>query len=360
VAERIARRSAVRFARWQKAKGRGLQEAANRLGMSPSSLGRWVRTWAKNRMAVGPRGRTLLRADRDNRREILASMTALGPRAGLPVLRDMHPDLPRRELEDLRRRWWRMERRRRRAVVRVLRWNRPGAVWAMDHAHPPVPIEGQYDRLLLVRDLPSSEQLEALPVEGEEAAPVEATLEAGFRNYGPPLVVKSDNGPFRAESIKDLCEQYGVKPLFSPPALPSYNGACEAGVGSIKTRSHHEAVRHDRAGLWTCNDVEAARCEANETARPWGQDGPTPAEVWTKRVPITDLERRMFQTSYKAYARAERLRRGIDPNAVLDHFLQARIDRVAIGRALVEHGYLEFRRRRVTPPILRTKQCKIA
>ena len=231
----------------------------------------------------------------------------------------------------------------------------------MDHAHPPAPIEGQYDRLLLVRDLPSSAQLDALPVADESSEHVTAALEADFRTCGAPLVLKEDNGSaLRAETVKALCERYGVLMLFSPPRLPSYNGACEAGVGSIKTRSHHEAARHARPGLWTSNDVEAGRLEANETARPWGPMGPTPQEVWEKRPPITDLERRMFLTSYKAYAWAERERQGVDPNAVLDHFQQARIDRAAITRALVEHGYLEFRRRRVTPPILRTKQCKIA
>jgi hypothetical protein len=25
----------------------------------------------------------------------------------------------------------------------------------------------------------------------------------------------------------------GVRPLFSPPRLPAYNGACEAGIGSM-------------------------------------------------------------------------------------------------------------------------------
>ena len=50
-----------------------------------------------------------------------------------------------------------------------------------------------------------------------------------------------------------------------------YNGSCEAGIGSMKTRTHHQSVRGEHAGDWTCADAEAARQEANETARPWGK-----------------------------------------------------------------------------------------
>ncbi len=121
-----------------------------------------------------------------------------------------------------------------------------------------------------------------------------------------------------------------------------------------------EAARHDRPGLWTSDDVEAARCQANQTARPWGWLGPTPEEVFEKRVPISDAERRMFLASYEAYATSERQARGFDPHAELDHYQHASIDRVAIVRALVEHGYLQFRRRRVTPPFVRKRVLKIA
>ena len=121
-----------------------------------------------------------------------------------------------------------------------------------------------------------------------------------------------------------------------------------------------EAARHDRPGTWTLDDVEAARCQANETARPWGWRGPTPDDVFEKKIPISDEERRMFISSYEAYARCERLAQGLDPDAELDHYQQAAIDRVAIVRALIEHGYLQIRRRRVTPPFVRRKLRKIA
>jgi transposase InsO family protein len=173
--------------------------------------------------------------------------------------------------------------------------------------------------------------------------------------------MKSDNGPaYRSTEVQSVLRSHDVLHLFSPPATPSYNGSCEAGVGSIKTRAFYEAARHDRPEAWTCEDIEAARCQANETARPWGPAGPTPQERFDEKLPITQAERSMFLASYKAYAASERHERGISLDAQLDHYQQASIDRVAIVRALVEHGYLQFRRRRVTPPIVRRRAVKIA
>ena len=43
-------------------------------------------------------------------------------------------------------------------------------------------------------------------------------------------------------------------------------GACEAVIGSLKSRAHHKLARNDRPGEWTCDNVEAARVMANEAA----------------------------------------------------------------------------------------------
>ena len=40
-------------------------------------------------------------------------------------------------------------------LLRVLHWHQPGAVWAMDHADPPRPIDGRWPHILAVRDLAS-------------------------------------------------------------------------------------------------------------------------------------------------------------------------------------------------------------
>jgi hypothetical protein len=130
----------------------------------------------------------------------------------------------------------------------------------MDYTEPPGAVDGVYGSILVVRDLSSGMQLMALPVEAATAEETTAALEALFRAYGAPLVLKSDNGSaFTAEGVERFLEACEVYHLLSPPRLPSYNGACEAGIGSLKTRAHHESARNDRPGEWTCDDVEAAR-----------------------------------------------------------------------------------------------------
>jgi hypothetical protein len=38
----------------------------------------------------------------------------------------------------------------------------------------------------------------------------------------------------------------------------------EAGIGGMKVRTHYQAARNGRAGIWTCEDMEAARRKANQ------------------------------------------------------------------------------------------------
>jgi len=74
-----------------------------------------------------------------------------------------------------------------------------------------------------------------------------------------------------AEAFQEFPDRWQVFALLSPPRLPRYNGAVEAGNGSVKTRVRQEAARHGRIGCWTSDDLEAARLQANLTARPWGE-----------------------------------------------------------------------------------------
>ena len=201
----------------------------------------------------------------------------------------------------------------------------------------------------------------ALPCTDKSAAVALAALKALARWCGVPLVLKCDNeGAFRSEEMKAWARQHGVMLLFSPPGTPEYNGSIEAGIGSIKTRAHYEAVRQGRPGEWTCDDVEAAVQQANTTARPHGPRGPTPLEMWTDRMPIGEAEREMFQRTYRRRYGQECAERGIPWGVRLQHWEQASIDRVAISRALIEHGFLLFRRKRVSLPNSHRKACIIS
>lgn len=177
----------------------------------------------------------------------------------------------------------------------------------------------------------------------ESAAVAVTALEALFRQYGAPLVLKSDNGSaFLAGQCTALLAAWGVWQLFSPPRMPRYNGSCEAGIGSMKTRTHHQAAGGNHAGEWTCADAEAARQQANETARPWGSRGSTPAEVWEGRRPVAAEERTVFAAVVLQSEREARRAQGYPADTVLDRTAQAAVNRVALREALLASGLLRL------------------
>jgi len=215
----------------------------------------------------------------------------------------------------------------------------------------------------------SGNQLLALPVPSRELRHVIGALLVLFQQYGPPLLLKSDN-EFNTENLAvcldekqrsalrrlaALLVEHGVVQLLSPPAWPRYNGAVEAGIGSFKTRAHHEAARHGHPGEWNCEDVEAARLQANELARPWGHQADTPEQAWQKRQATSPAQRTAFQESVQQLeqeARQER-QKDLPPGVPLGPKDLASIRREAISRALIKHGLLLFRRRRFTLPLKR-------
>jgi transposase InsO family protein len=156
-------------------------------------------------------------------------------------------------------------------------------------------------------------------------------------------VLKSDNGSaFLAEEFGALLAGGGVEQLFSPPRTPRYNGSCEAGIGSMKTRTHHEATRQGHPGEWSCEDAEAARQQANQTARPWGARGPTPEEAWRGRAPLRPEERAAFAEAVRELEREARQEQGHPPAGPLGQVALAAVSRVALRRALVSHELLRF------------------
>ena len=270
-------------------------------------------------------------------------------------------DVVRAELVELQHRYARALRTKTSWLMHTLRWVQPGRVWAADFTDPPEPIDGVYDKMLLVRDLASGKNLAALPADTATAEVVEGALAALFTRHGAPLVVKSDNGgAFTCETIPDLLDRHGVFHLLSPPRTPRYNGSVEAGIGSIKTRAHYESARNDRPGSWTCDDIEAARLQANFTTHPNGPMSSTPQQAWLARRSLTQTERVSFRQVYDQYRDQERRTRADQAQAVMGWAAEASIDRVAIARALVECGYLLFRRRRISPPIIRHRVEKIS
>jgi transposase InsO family protein len=331
---------------------------AEGLGCSTRSLRRLRDRWRRDRLDARPRGRPVTPIPRWVGLHVMSFLDVTGPELGVPTLQTYFWDVPRAALEDLKRRYERHLRRY--SLACVLTWTRPGAVWAADFSTPPAPIDGTYPRLFNVRDLASGRQIASLPVGDETAETARRVLEVLIRSDGVPLVLKVDNGSaFISDELRAWARKNGIHLLYSPPKTPEYNGAVEAGTGGINTRAFHHACRHDRPWEWTCDDVEAARLQANETARPKGRRGPTPDESWAGRQPLRQAEREAFGQLYRRLLEAERRERGIPAGRVLPRAQQAILDRLALARALVDSGFLLVRRRRLSPPNRRRRADRI-
>jgi hypothetical protein len=110
------------------------------------------------------------------------------------------------------------------------------------------------------------------------------------------------------------------------------------------------ATRQERRD-WTSADLEAARLGAN-SATPRRLGGRTPAEVWAGRPPLAQEKRVSFQPAVERNRYLVRNDWNIAQEEILDHWQNARLDRQAIERALVEHDYLLFRGRRIPLTII--------
>jgi Integrase core domain len=358
--ETEVRQGVLEVCHFAAALGGKLPQTATRLGMPERTVRYWDGRARHDQLRPRPRGRPVIRSPRQQRQEVLDFLGEIGPAVGLPTLQASFPALSRAELRDLLGRYRRVWRTRYHETIHVLEWTRPGRVWAIDFAEAPSAIDGTWPYLLAVRDLASGHQLLWQPLGDETAASAVRELEVLFTRHGPPLVLKADNGSaFVAAELKRVACVWGVQLLYSPPWRPSYHGAVEAGIGALKTRTHWQACQAGHAGIWTSADVEAAREQANELARPWGAHGGSPEQVWQARAAVGAAERASFGASVAALEQQERCSRGLAPEQELGHTEEAAVKREAIRRALVAHGLLLLTRRRIPLPILRRKPARI-
>jgi transposase InsO family protein len=353
--ESILRGNIVGLTGWTLNLGLSLPETADLLHLAPRTLRHWYKDFCIKAPRIHLLGRPTLRAPLANRTEVLDVLDELGPATSVATLRTCFPSMPRAELEDLVKRYRRVWRKRHQHVQYCLHWQQPGTVWAMDFSQAPRPIDGIYPYLLAVRDLASHQQLLWLPVLDMTAETTIKALGMLFVLHGgAPLVLKADNGPaFVAGATKEFLLPFGVNLLFSPPHTPEYNGSIEAGIGSLKTRTERYATRADHPAYWTSDDVAAAQSEANATARPRGEAGPTPDQLWQTRRPITVAERVRFQEAVLWQ------RQVLGEMECLPTMEERRMQREAIRCALVEHSILLFSRRKIPLPITRQKTAMI-
>ena len=184
--------------------------------------------------------------------------------------------------------------------------------------------------------------------------------EALVLQLGAPLLLKSDNeAVFCSQEMRVFLKRVSITPLLSPKAFPAYNESCEAGIGSMKNRTHIEAAQHDRVAFWSSDDLEAARLQANTTARPHGPNRPTPDGAWQGRLPIREETRAHFARELERCRLAVRKDAGVAVDAVVDANTASRWERLALARALVARWLLKIRRRRVPLPLKRLFAAKI-
>lgn len=352
----LVRRHAVAVAADIAAVGYTTTEIAELLHVTARTLRQWRHDDTAARDSTRLLGRPAGRSAPDQRNAVIHYLDRYGPGVGLPPLREAFPTVTRAELDDLLTRYRRVWRERHRQPLHVLTWTTPGTVWAMDFAEAPAAIDGVGPHLLAVRDLASGQQILWQPLRAATAAAAAEALAGLFLVLGAPLVLKSDNGSaFGAPAVTTVLHNFGVLSLFSPPHTPSYNGAIEAGIGSLKARTAAHAARHGRPGCWTWDDVAAARLEANATARPHGPARPTPDQAWAARAAIPTDERRAFGEVVEGQRCRVRHELVLSPTGPRRAMTERAIDRIAIRRALVDRGVLLFARRSIPQPIPRPK-----
>jgi len=359
--ERNVKKGALVYVKWNNWLGRSREQTAERIGLSGGTLGTWERSWVQERLPAHGRGRPPGRTVHRQEEEVRETLIEMGPCTGVPLLQGLYPEIPRRELEYL---LWQYREEYvidKSVLIHMLTWSMPHAVWAIDYTKPPQPVDGIYKQIFMVRDLGGSYHLEALPVPEKGARQTRDALESLFKKYGPPLAIKSDNeGAVSGKEVRELLQRYKVIFHLTPPSCPWYNGSCEAGNGTFKTRAHHIAARNGRPGEWTCDDVEAARIRANRTVRPRGINGPTPEELWSMREPLSHDLRKAFIRSRNMNRHVLAVELGYNVDEKISARDKAWIERKSIERAYVEHGILSIRRRRINPPFNSNFRRKIS
>ena len=142
--------------------------------------------------------------------------------------------ISRRDLQVLTRTMRRELTHQHRAELRRITWKIPGLVWSLDDAEL-----ARFARHKLhlhqVQDLAS--RYKFTPWVGEQVLgeTVAGHLEQLFQRYGPPLVLKRDNGSnLNQQAVDALLTRYLVIPLNSPPHYPPYNGGIERAIREMK------------------------------------------------------------------------------------------------------------------------------
>lgn len=321
--------------------GQSQAAVAHALHLAPQTLCSWMNRSTRPM----PRGRPAMVVDPLAGVAVTELLDLHGRSIGVPALKELFHEVPRSALQRIRDDWSDAHQ----IDPACLHWTTPGTVWAADFTEPPLPIDGVFPYVLVVRDLASCRMLLAAPCLEMTAQGVVCNLRTLFHQHDPPLVLKTDNGsPFIAQETRCFCRQQGVVNLLSPALTPQYNGSIEAAGGQLKARA--ALIAQQQSCDPSSGDIlEAARLHGNALNRPWGTAGPTPDQRWNQRLPIGIEQRHSLAAliEQKNFDITQSIQRQRTQKGLSSEFTaadRATVARTATRQALVELGYLQIRR----------------
>jgi hypothetical protein len=125
-------------------------------------------------------------------------------------------------------------------AMKHIYWLWSGLAWSCDATE-----YGEDDRQIIpVQDLASRYRFCPLVSDRLDGRQIAAHLASLFRQHGPPLFLKRDNGsPFNNQHVDAVMARFGVLPLNNPPYFPRYNGAEEKGIRDLKDALDQRQLR---------------------------------------------------------------------------------------------------------------------
>lgn len=153
------------------------------------------------------------------------------------------------------------------ASLRRILWLVPGAVWSIDPTELLLAGTQEPQRLRFLPAMDLGSRYKFAPWVGESipGLVVADHLEKLFCRYGPPLVLKRDEGSnLNDEAVDELLARWLVIPLNSPRHYPRYNGVMERAQREFKaaflvrwSQTEPGACSPAAVAQWTVDDLNA-------------------------------------------------------------------------------------------------------
>ncbi len=145
--------------------------------------------------------------------------------------------------------------------MKRIQWLWAGLAWSCDATEH----GDDGTQIIPFQDLASRYRFRPLVSDRLDGRQIAAHLEHLFRQHGPPLFLKRDNGsPFNHQEVDEVLARFGVLPLNSPPHFPRYNGGMEKSIRDLKSAL---ALRQRPVPVDVALGVEVTVHELNHRAR---------------------------------------------------------------------------------------------